>query len=182
MGATARFHVPDANGVLHSSTMAHTVFTLPPTFALAHGELANTPVIGTYEVVLHPGPDECVVTLVGGANAQAGRPQVRGGVFTDRGLRFRIARRGRAGALRWFTGRANGADVAAAFEPIPRGLAPTRNRWAYFQATLSHRAGTSTAAECARLRAAHRPTLRRAIASMHIVRGPLTRAHTSSAS
>jgi hypothetical protein len=37
--------------VLHSGTTAHTVFTLPPTFALAHSVLANTPEIGTYELV-----------------------------------------------------------------------------------------------------------------------------------
>jgi hypothetical protein len=47
LGASARFQVPDDHGVLHSSTTAHAVFTLPPTFGLAHSVLANTPEIGT---------------------------------------------------------------------------------------------------------------------------------------
>ena len=187
LGATAGFQVPDDHGVLHSSTIAHTAFVLPPTFALAHGALENTPAIGTYELVVHPGlDDECVVTLVGGGNAQATRPTVRGGVFADRGLRFRIVRQGRAGTRRWFTGAANGEDVTASFEAIRRGLAPARDRWAVFRASLSHRGGISTAPstdpECARRQATQRSTLRRAIASMHVVRTPLPRAHTSSAS
>jgi hypothetical protein len=187
LGATAGFQVPDDHGVLHSSTIAHTVFTLPPTFALAHGELESTPAIGTDEVVVHPGlHDECVVTLVGNGNAQATRPTVRSGVFADRGLRFGIVRHGRAGTRRWFTGRANGEDVAAAFAPAPPGLAPARDRWAVFRASLSHRGGVSTAPStdpaCARRQAAQRSTLRRAIASMHVVAAPLPGAHTSSAS
>jgi hypothetical protein len=187
LGATARFDVPDDHGVLHSSTIAHTVFTLPPTFALAHGELENTPAIGTYELVLHPGlRDECVITLVANGIAQATRPTIRGGVFADHGLRFRIVRQGRAGTRRWFTGRANGEDVTASFEAIRHGLAPARDRWAVFQASLSHRGGISTAPstdpDCARRQATQRSTLRHAIASMHVVRGPLARAQTSSAS
>jgi len=187
LGATGGFQVPDERGVLHSSTIAHTAFALPPAFALAHGALENTPAIGTYELVVHPGlHDECVVTLLGGGNAQATRPTVRGGVFADRGLRFRIVRQGRAGTRRWFTGRANGGDVAAAFAPAPPGLAPARDRWAVFRASLSHRGGVSTDPstdpECARRQVAQRSTLRRAIASMHVVAAPLPRAHTSSAS
>ena len=181
LGATAGFQVPDDHGVLHSSPNAHTVFTLPATFALAHGQLANTPAIGTYELVAPSGVAQCVLTLFGNANAQATRPTVRGGVFTARGLRFRIVRQGRAGKRDWFMGRANGEDVAAAFEPTPRGLAPARARWVFLQASLASREGTSTA-ECAREVAKQRPTLRRAITSMHVVRTPLLRAHTSSAS
>jgi hypothetical protein len=117
LGATARFEVPDDHGVLHSSPTAHTVFILPPTFALAHGQLENTPAVGTYELVQPSGQTQCVVTLFGNANAQATMPTVRGGVFAARGLRFRIVRQGRRGARSWFMGRANGEDVAAAFEP-----------------------------------------------------------------
>jgi hypothetical protein len=182
LGATARFEVPDDRGVLHSSPTAHTVFTLPSTFALAHGQLENTPAVGTYELVQPSGLAQCVVTLFGNANAQATMPTVRGGVFAARGLRFRIVHQGRRGARGWFMGRANGEDVAAAFEPIPRGLAPARAHWVFFQASLSLREPTSTRARCARQLAEQRSTLRRAIASMHVVRAPLPRAQTSSAS
>jgi hypothetical protein len=48
--------------------------------------------------------------------------------------------------------------------------APARDRWAVFAATLYHGALPSTEAACASRQAALRSALRRAIATMHVVR------------
>jgi hypothetical protein len=156
-------------GVLRPSPIARTFFTLPSTFDRATREPQKTPEIGRYYLV-DSGVEMCVIQLSVNSNADATRPMVHGRFLVFHRLVFPITRQGRAGALRWFVGRANGQDFAAAYAPVPRGLAPARDRWAVFTAGLFHAGSPPTEAACASRQAALRSTVRRAIATMHVVR------------
>jgi hypothetical protein len=55
-------------------------------------------------------------------------------------LYFRVEQQGVSGSVHWFVGRENGRRVAAAFEPTPRGVAPSKDRWSVFDITLADQA------------------------------------------
>jgi hypothetical protein len=183
LAASGRLLVPGASATT-SSPDAELAFDLGPAWSQVRGELAGTPMRGTYERAHRPpGVQRCTVTVHVAALASRRGPVVRRGTVRSAAPSrwlppTRILRDGRRGATRWWLARVDafGAEArepaGAAAVRIPRGLAPRGRPWAVVAARLwfttedrpAAREGCSSFAYLDQ-----RETLRDALASARVV-------------
>jgi hypothetical protein len=132
--ATARLSVP---GQAPAQRTAQLRFTVGAGWALQHGLMANTPVLGTYAMTLHPdAQSSCTLGLRadGVAVVHDERPTLAHGVLRipSGHSRLTVADQGRAGALRWYAGALGATpantigltgDTTDLIAPAARGIA-----------------------------------------------------------
>lgn len=167
----ARFQVPDNHGRYRSSSTTHTAFLLPTgTWKQVHGAMSGVLVPGAYRRTVVVRGNTCAVVLQATGRAQSARPNLTAPL----GFPISVKESGTTGDLHWITGhlggRVGGLDVAYAYQPTPRGLAPASKRWTFFWVDLRNHKGASIP-KCQRLKA--RTSLRNTIEHIRLAKGVL---------